>query len=63
LQECINLALEKIQRGKDGFFVTHSRVKQRKSDRLETRFLVLDAGGFAGQLGLYLAEVNTQLKK
>ena len=63
LQECLDLSLEKIQRSKDGFIVTHSRVKQRRSDRLETRFLVPDVGGFAGQLGLYLEKVNNQLKK
>jgi hypothetical protein len=34
----------------------------RSSDKLEGRFLVPDAGGFAAQLDLYLFKVNNQLK-
>jgi integrase len=63
IQECMDLVLEKIQRGKEGFFITHFRVKQRRSDKLESRFLVPDEGGFAAQLDLYLGKVNNQLKK
>jgi len=62
LQECMDLVLEKIQRSKEGYFITHSRVKQRRSDKLESRFLVPEAGGFAAQLALYLFKVNNQLK-
>ena len=60
-QECMDLVLEKIQRGKDGYVITHKRVKQR-SDKLETRFIVPEAGGYAAQLALYLFKVNDQLK-
>ena len=35
-QECMDLELEKIQRSKEGYIITHNRVKQR-SDKLETR--------------------------
>jgi len=63
LQECMDLVLENIQRGKEGYLVTYRRVKQRSSDKLEGRFLVPDAGGFAAQLDLYLFKVNNQLKK
>jgi hypothetical protein len=34
IQECMDLVLEKIQRGKEGYFITHFRVKQRRSDKL-----------------------------
>jgi hypothetical protein len=63
LQECMDLVLEKIQRGKEGHLVTYRRAKQRSSDKLEGRFLVPDAGGFAAQLDLYLFKVNNQLEK
>ena len=33
LQECYNLTLERIQRSPQGYFVTHFRVKQRRSDK------------------------------
>jgi hypothetical protein len=61
VQECMDLVLEKIHKTQEGYFITHSRVKQRS--RLESRFLVPDAGGFAAQLGLYLFKVKNQLKK
>ena len=54
LQECMDLVLEKIQRGKEGFFITHTRAKQRRSDKLDSRFVVPEEGGFAAQLALYL---------
>ncbi len=60
MQECMDLVLEKIHKTQEGYFIMHSRVKQRS--RLESRFLVPDAGGFAAQLGLYLSKVNNQLK-
>jgi hypothetical protein len=62
-QECLDLVLEKVQRGEEGYFVTHTRVKQRRSDKLETKFLVPAAGGYADQLGVYLNKVNMQLSK
>ena len=42
--------------------MTHSRVKQRRSDKLESRFLVPEEGGFAAKLALYLFKVNNQLR-
>jgi hypothetical protein len=63
IQECMDLVLEKIQRGKEGYFITHFRVKQRRSDKLESRFLVPEEGRYAAQLALYLGKVNNQLKK
>jgi len=63
MQEFMDLVLEKIQRGQEGYIVTHSRVKQRRSDKVETRFLVPEVGGYAAQLDLYLFKVNNQLKK
>jgi hypothetical protein len=63
LQECVDLVLEKLHRGKEGYLVTYRRAKMRSSDKLEGRFLVPDAGGFAAQLDLYLFKVNNQLKK
>jgi hypothetical protein len=61
LQECMDLELEKIQRGKEGYIITHNRVKQR-SDKLESRFIVPETGRYAAQLALYLFKVNNQLK-
>ncbi len=63
LQECVDLVLEKLHRGQEGYLVTYKRAKMRSSDKLEGRFLVPDAGGFAAQLDLYLFKVNNQLKK
>jgi site-specific recombinase XerD len=63
IQECIDLKLEKIQRGKDGITVIHTRVKQRRSDKMESRFLVPEEGGYASQLGGYLSRVNLSLNK
>jgi hypothetical protein len=59
LQECMDLML----RGKEGYIITHSRVKQRRSDKLESRFVMPGTGGYAAQLALYLFQVNNQLKK
>jgi hypothetical protein len=58
LQECMDLVLKKIQRGKEGYIITHNRVKRRRSDKLETRFVVPETGGYAAQLALYLFKVN-----
>lgn len=63
MQECLDLCLEKIQRGQEGYFIRHSRVKQRRSDKLETKFLVPDDGGYGSQLALYLGQVNNDLNK
>jgi hypothetical protein len=60
-QECMDLELEKIQRSKEGYIIPHNRVKQR-IDKLESRFIVPEAGGYAAQLALYLFKVNNQLK-
>ena len=62
VSECRQLSLEKICRGPDGFTVTHVRVKQR-SDKLSTKFLVPQAGGFADMLAVYLDKVRDQLQK
>jgi hypothetical protein len=61
LHECCDLALEKIVRAEDGYTITHCRVKQRRSDKLESRFLVPAEGGFAAQLGMYLEKVHNCL--
>ena len=59
--ECMELQLEKITRGADGFTVTHTRAKQR-SDKTSTKFLVPQVGGYADQLANYLEKVkNNQL--
>jgi hypothetical protein len=63
LQECMDLVLEKVQRGKEGYIITRNRAKQRRSDKLESRFVVPETGGYAAQLALYLFKVNNQLKK
>ncbi len=60
-QESMDLELEKIQRSKEGYIITHNRVKQQ-SDKLESRFIVPETGGYAAQLALYLFKVNNQLK-
>ena len=56
--ECMELQLEKITRGADGFTVTHTRAKQR-SDKTSTKFLVPQVGGYADQLANYLDKVST----
>ena len=48
--ECMSLLMEKLVRGKDGFTVHFYRLKQRRTDRLESKFLVPRAGGFAATL-------------
>ena len=60
LQECLDLQLEKMVRTKDGYKITHSRVKQR-SDKRESVFLVPAQGGFADQLGVYVEKVKSEL--
>ena len=49
--ECMNLALEKIIRGPEGFTITHTRAKQR-SDKRSTKFLVPQLGGYADLLAV-----------
>jgi len=60
--ECMNLELEKIVRGPEGFTITHSRAKQR-SDKMSTKFLVPQVGGYADILSAYLEKVKNQLDK
>ncbi len=59
LQECMDLVL----RGKEGYIVMHNRAKQRRSDKLESRFVVPETGGYAAQLALFLFKMNNQLMK
>jgi len=59
--ECMNLELEKICRGPEGYTITHARAKQR-SDKINTKFLVPQEGGFADILAVYLEKVKTQLE-
>lgn len=58
--ECMDLALEKIIRGPEGFTITHTRAKQR-SDKMSTKFLVPQEGGYADLLASYLDLVKNQL--
>ena len=60
--ECIDLSLEKISRGPNGFTITHTRSKQR-SDKLSTKFMIPQAGGVADMLAIYLDKVKDQLEK
>jgi len=60
LTECMNLQLEKIIRSSVGYTITHSRAKQR-SDKMFTKFLVPQEGGYADRLAVYLKKVNEQL--
>ena len=60
--ECLNLELEKINRGPEGYTITHSRAKQR-SDKMNTKFVVPQEGGFADILAIYLEKVKTRLGK
>lgn len=62
LAETQDLCLEKIVRGPDGFSIIHSRKKQR-SDKLSTKFLIPQEGGYADQLAVYLDKVKFQLNK
>ena len=60
--ECINLELEKINRGPEGYTITHCRAMQR-SDKLNTKFLVPQEGGSADILAIYLEKVKVKLEK
>lgn len=62
MSEAQELSLEKIVRGPDGFSITHSRKKQR-SDKMSTKFLVPQEGGYADLLAVYLDKVKSQLDK
>ncbi len=62
LTECMDLKLEQIIRSADGYTITHTRAKQR-TDKMSTKFLVPEVGGYAGQLAVYLNNVNSQLDK
>ncbi len=50
----MDLMLEKIQRVKEGYIITHNRAKQLRNDKLESRFVVPETGIHAAQLALYL---------
>jgi integrase len=62
LLECMDLKLEQITRGPDGYTITHTRAKQR-SDKMATKYLVPQTGGYATQLANYINKVNSQLEK
>ncbi len=55
--ECMNLELEKISRGPEGYTITHSGAKQR-SVKMNTKFLLPQEGGFAAILAIYLEKVK-----
>jgi len=57
--ECMNLELEKISRGPEGYTITHSGAKQR-SVKMNTKFLLPQEGGFAAILAIYLEKVKTK---
>ena len=56
--ECMNLELEKINRGPEGYTIMHSRAKQRSD-----KFLVPQEGGFTDILAIFLEKVKTKLEK
>ncbi len=60
--ECMNLELEKINRGPEVYTIIHSRDKQR-SDKMDTKFLVPHEGGFTDVLAIYLEKVKMKLEK
>jgi hypothetical protein len=60
LLEAMDLKLEMIIRSSVGYTITHTRAKQR-SDKMSTKFLVPEEGGYASQLAIYLTKVNSQL--
>ncbi len=57
--ECMNLEIEKISRGPEGYTITHSGAKQR-SVKMKTKFLLPQEGGFADILAFYLEKVKTK---
>ncbi len=60
--ECMSLELEKINRGPEVYTITHSRAMQR-TDKMNTKFLVQQGGGFANILAIYLEKVKMKLEK
>jgi len=60
--ECSALKLEQIIRSPVGYTITHMRAKQR-DDKLFTKFVVPQEGGYAERLSIYLKKVNEQLSK
>ena len=60
MAECMQLELEKFTRTAEGYQIVHSRAKQR-TDKMSTKFLVPDKGGFANMLDVYLKKVKEQL--
>ena len=61
LVECLELKMEQFTWGPDGCTITHTRAKQR-SDKMFTKFLVPEAGGFASKLATYINRVKDQLE-
>jgi hypothetical protein len=57
----LDLKLEEIRR-KEGYTITHTRVKQR-TDKMSDMYLVPDEGGYAKQLPIYLNKANNQLSR
>ena len=62
LAECMDLKLEQFIRSTEGYSITHTRAKQR-TDKMSTKFLVPEEGGYAKKLEIYLSKVNNQLSK
>jgi integrase len=62
LQECCDLKLEQIIRGPDGYTITHMRSKQR-NDKIFTKFVVPQDGGYSDRLAVYIKKLNDQLHK
>jgi len=59
--ECVDLKMEMFSWGPAGCTITHTRAKQR-SDKMTTKFLVPQAGGFASKLATYINRVKDQLE-
>jgi hypothetical protein len=58
LTECLDLKLKQMIRSKEGYTITHIRAKQR-TDKMLTKFLVPEEGGYAKRLAIYLNKVKT----
>jgi len=53
--------LEQIIRGPAGYTITHMRCKQR-NDKIFTKFVVPEDGGYADRLAVYIKKLNDQLQ-
>ncbi len=60
LTECLDLKLKQIIRSKEGYTITHIRAKQR-TEKMLTKLLVPEEGGYAKCLAIYLNKVNNKL--